>query len=78
MLALQTEGGLALIFGCACGHLYMLCNLFTFENSDGSRDGSTDWLPSSKTALVPRYVGAAAVISPMCKVAHTFLFQQAH
>jgi hypothetical protein len=68
MFALQTEGGFALIVGCACGHPYLLCNLFTFGNSNGS----TDWLPPPEMALVLGPVGAAAVISHMCKVRTSF------
>jgi hypothetical protein len=60
--------------GCACGHPYLLCNDFTFGNSDGS----SDWTPPDASLLVAGAAGAAQVIDLLCTLAHITLFEQVH
>ena len=60
-------GSQALIVGCACGHPYVTCNLFSFGNSDGSSDwGGVD------TSNLP------AVISCAIDLAKDYVFNQIH
>lgn len=75
MIALEdAENGRVLAVGCACGHPYLLCNDFTFGNSDGS----SDWTPPDASLLVAGAAGAAQVIDLLCTLAHITLFEQVH
>lgn len=75
LIALEdARNGLVLVVGCACGHPYMNCNLFTFGNSDGS----SEWVAPPAAALVAGSAAAAQVIDYLCSIAHQTLFEQIH
>lgn len=75
MIALHdAQRGQVLVVGCACCHPYLLCNEFTFGNSDGS----SDWSPPDAQMLVAGAPGAAQVIARLCTLAHTTVFDQIH
>ena len=75
MIALEeVQNGRVLVVGCACGHPYLLCNEFTFGNSDGS----SGWTPPDAPTLVAGAAGVAQVIDLLCTLAHATLFEQVH
>ena len=67
--ALQA-GDLALVAGCALGHPYVLCNLFTFGNSDGS----SDW----EGVVIDEQDSAELVIKRLAALAVRYCYEQIH
>ena len=70
LAALELEGRVALIVGCALGHPYVSCNLCYFGNSDGS----STWVGHDIDESTP----PADVAALITKIAETYMLEQIH
>jgi len=70
LAALELEGRVALIVGCALGHPYVSCNLCYFGNSEGS----STWVGHDIDESTP----PGDVATLITKIAETYMLEQIH
>ena len=73
-IALETKDGRVLVAGCAGCHPYVMCNSFTFGNSDGS----SDWEAMQEPVEGGEAINAADALRHLIAITEKYVWEQIH